>query len=154
MRHAQRGVSLFVSLVMLALLTLLGTATLNGSIAELRISGNSQQIVDSVQKADAGIDAVMSLVDTAFHPFNGTNNTTPFAGIPSADLPLKNIADVAPTIALSQSSAPCPRVVNASSVSQVSCEYYEVTSNYAPTSAGVSANLREGVRRQVIATQQ
>lgn len=153
MYHTQRGVSLFISLIMLALLTLLGTATLNGSMSELRIAGNSQQVVDAVQKADAGLEAVMSLVNTTYHPFNGVNNATPFASIPSADLPLKDVPDVAPTIALSQASVTCPRVVNASSVSQVSCEYYEITSAYAPISSGISANLREGVRRQVITTQ-
>lgn len=147
----QRGASLFVSLIILALLTMLGTTTLSSSMSELKIARNSQQTIDALQKTDAGIDATMSLINTANHPFNGVDNANPFANVASADNPLSNISDVTVAITLQQAAAPCPRIENASSANQISCEYYEIGSQYAPVGTGVTTALREGVRRQVIA---
>ena len=147
----QRGASLFVSLIILALLTILATTTLSGSMSELKIARNNQQTIDSLQKTDAGIDATMSLVNTDYHPFNGADNANPFANVASADNPLSNISDVTVAITLQQTAAPCPRIENASSANQIACEYYEIRSQYAPVNSGITTTLREGVRRQIIA---
>lgn len=146
----QKGSSLFVALIMLALLMILGTSTINSSMLELRAAGNTKVIVDGFQRADAGVSATMDLADTASNPFNSTSVGDPFANIAAADKPLKNVPHVAVSVALNQAAGTCARSASASSASQIACEYYEVTSQHA-AAAGGNATLRQGVSRQVIA---
>lgn len=146
----QRGSSLFVALIMLALLMILGTSTINDSMLELRAAGNTKVIVDGFQRADAGISATMDLSDTANNPFNSTSVGDPFANIAAADKPLANVPNVSVAVALNQTAGTCARAEAASSASQVACEYYEVTSQHS-AAAGGNATLRQGVSRQVIA---
>lgn len=149
-RGRQQGSSLFVALVMLALLMILGTSTINDSMLELRAAGNTKVIVDGFQRADAGISATMDLADTANNPFNSTSMGDPFANITAANKPLNNVPNVAVSVALNQTAGTCARAEAASSASQISCEYYEVTSQHS-AAAGGNTTLRQGVSRQVIA---
>lgn len=145
----QQGSSLFVALVMLALLMILGTSTINDSMLELRAAGNTKVIVDGFQRADAGISATMDLADTANNPFDSTSVGNPFANIATADNPLINVPYVSVAVALNQTARICARSQAAFSSSQVACEYYEVTSQHS-SAAGGNTTLRQGVSRQVI----
>lgn len=146
----QRGSSLFVALIMLALLMILGSSTINDSMLELRAAGNTKVIVDGFQRADAGISATMDLADTANNPFDSTSVGNPFANIPTEDNPLINVPNVSVAVALNKTASTCARAEAGFSSSQIACEYYEVTSQHS-AAAGGDATLRQGVSRQVIA---
>lgn len=148
----QRGATLFVSLIVLVLLTILGVTTLNSSIMGLRVAGNTQARMDALQKADAGISATMSLSNSPTdNPFNGTSSANPFAGISTALNPLKDIDNVTVSSQLIHAETACARSERGSSSSTLACEYYEVTSSYDVPTTGVAAEVRQGVQRQIIA---
>ncbi len=147
----QRGAVLFVSLIILALITMLGTQTLSTGMNELKLANNTDIMMESVQNADAGVGATMSLINTANDPFNGTDNNDPFANFSNADHPLKNLSNVAVATSLTRSAGVCSRKVNASSSNTVACEYYEVLSRDIQANTGVTTTVRQGVSREVIA---
>lgn len=59
--HQQRGVALFMALIMLVIITLLSISTMRSSIMELRIAGNYQQQATAVESAQSAIDASFDL---------------------------------------------------------------------------------------------
>ncbi len=149
----QNGSALFVSLIMLALLMILGASTLTTSMVDLKIASNTRQSMDSLQKADAGISGTVSLIGTADDPFDGTSNPNPFAGLANAVDPLQPIEnEVAVFTTLVSPEGPCARSTRGNSSGKVSCEYYQINSTHtALNNAGVSATILQGIRREIIA---
>ena len=149
-KKSQSGAVLFVSLIILALITILGVNTLSGGMTELKIAKNNDQIHESVQNADAGVGGAMSLVNTANDPFNGLSHVDAFEGVPPEDHPLKNLASVSVSSDFIRRAGVCSRSQSGFSNGKVECEYYEVVSQDAQANVGVVTTVRQGVRREVI----
>lgn len=150
----QNGAALLVSLIMLALLMFFGTSTLETNMIDLKIAGNTEYAMDSLQKADAGIHGTISLIGTANDPFVNSNDTAnPFSGIADANDPLQIIEnEVSVFTALIVSRQTCGYVRQASSNNTLECEFYEINSTHtAPNNAGVSRTVVQGIRREIIA---
>jgi len=150
-RKFQQGSSLFISLVILGLLSIIGATSLNSSMVELRAAGNVNKSMASFQKSDAGINATMSLVGSAQDPFGGNDVADPFAGFAADEHPLLYVSDVTVFTMIEQAESACTRNRNGSSASKIACEYYEVTSTHSTANSGVAATTRQGIRRQIIA---
>lgn len=148
--NSQKGAVLFVSLIILALITILGVSTLSGGMTELKIAKNNDQMLESVQNADAGVGGAMSLVNTANDPFDGVGHDDVFAGIADEDHPLKNVSTVAVSSDFVRRAGVCSRSQSGFSNGKVECEYYEVVSQDTQASVGVATTVRQGVRREVI----
>jgi len=151
LKKYQSGSSLFISLVILGLLSIIGATSLNSSMVELRAAGNVNKSMASFQKSDAGINAAMSLVGEAQDPFGGNDVADPFASFSEDDHPLRYVSDVAVSTTIEQAVSACTRNQSASSASKVACEYYEIESTHSTVNSGVSATTRQGIRRQIIA---
>ena len=149
-KKSQQGAVLFVSLIILALITMLGVSTLSGGMTELKIAKNNDQMHESVQNADAGVGGTMSLINTADDPFDGVSHADTFAGIAAEDHPLKNLATVAVSSVFVRRAGVCSRSQSGFSNGKVECEYYEVVSQDAQANVGVVTTVRQGVRREVI----
>ncbi|MCG5513286.1 pilus assembly PilX N-terminal domain-containing protein [Ectothiorhodospira shaposhnikovii] len=68
----QRGVALVVSLVLLAVATLVGVATLNGSFLQERLAGNERQAANAFMAAESGVSEVLAvLLDPGYTQWNG-----------------------------------------------------------------------------------
>jgi Tfp pilus assembly protein PilX len=151
LQKSQAGSALFVSLIILALLAILGTSTMTGSITGLRIANNTSQVVESFQNAEAGVNATMSLVGTTNDPFNGSDSSDPFSNISVSESPLYGIGDVSVSTALVEEAGTCARSQQGWSNNQINCEYYRVDSVHSASGTGVATSVHQGVRRQVIA---
>ena len=57
---AQRGASLFVSLILMTALTLVALGSLSTSLMELRMANNTEAGMSAFQQAQAGIDATLA----------------------------------------------------------------------------------------------
>jgi hypothetical protein len=68
-RSRQQGSVLFVSLIILLLLTIIGLSSMNNSVIELKIANNIQEKAIAYQAALAGLDSAMCLVDSDDDPF-------------------------------------------------------------------------------------
>jgi Tfp pilus assembly protein PilX len=68
-RLRQKGSVLFVSLMILLMLTVVGLSSMNNSIVELNIASNIQEKAIAYQASLAGLDSAMCLVNTADDPF-------------------------------------------------------------------------------------
>lgn len=150
MAPKQNGAVLFICLVILALLMILGTASITTGVIGLRVASNTSQSVEAVQKADAGVSAVMSLIDTADNPFKGASVADPFANFTSANHPLANVSDVSVATTLQVQDGTCSRSETASSDSKISCEYYTIDSVYSSVDMGATVIATQGVRREII----
>lgn len=148
-RHHQRGSTLFVTMIMLALLMLISTSSINGSMIELHAAGNISQMIAAFQGAEAGISATMDLATTTNNPFNGIGGD-PFAGFTAATHPLKNVPHVEVDVSLNFAAGTCARSEQASSASQIACEYYQVDSVH-ETAVHAATQLSQGVSREVVA---
>ena len=146
----QQGTVLFVSLIILALITILGVSTLSGGMTELKIAKNNDQMVESVQNADAGVGAAMSLVNTGVDPFNGASVANPFQSFSAADHPLKNLPNVDVSTNYTRAAGVCSRSEDGHSDGKIQCEYYEVVSQDAQANIGITTTVRQGVSREVI----
>ena len=93
------GFVLVTAMVMLVILTLLGTFALNTTIFELQISGNDRVAKQTFYKADGGIQAGIELLEQNISCPNGfsTANSS-IGGIDNIDLRLayhENMSDIA-----------------------------------------------------------
>lgn len=149
----ENGAVLLVSLIMLAILMVFGTSTLKTSMVDLKVAGNTQQSMDSLQKADAGVNATISLIGQAGNdPFeNGNDNPNPFSGLDDAVDPLQVIEnEVAVFTTLVTPKTECPRTFNASGSSVINCEFYQINSTHtAPNNVGISKTVIQGIRRKI-----
>ncbi|VAW88332.1 hypothetical protein MNBD_GAMMA16-680 [hydrothermal vent metagenome] len=151
LKKYHEGSSLFISLVILGLLSIIGATSLNSSMVELRAAGNVNKSMASFQKSDAGINAAMSLVGEAQDPFNSNDVADPFTSFSADDHPLRYVSDVSVSTTIQQAASACTRNKNGSSANKVACEYYEIQSTHNTVNSGVSATTRQGIRRQIIA---
>lgn len=150
LHQSQQGTVLFVSLIILALITMLGVSTLSGGMTELKIAKNNDQMVESVQNADAGVGATMSLINTVEDPFDGTDHANPFVNFSATDHPLKHLANVNVSTTFTRAAGVCSRSEDGNSDGKVQCEYYEVVSQDAQANLGITTTVIQGVSREVI----
>lgn len=73
--NRQRGATLVISLILLLVLTILGTSTMSTATMEMRMAANSQFMENAFQLAETGIE-------TTIQGFNSTGNF-PAPGIPN-----------------------------------------------------------------------
>lgn len=69
----QNGAALFVALVVLLAVTMLSMASLQTSLLELRMSGNTESTARSMHMSQAAIDVVLNDVETNFAVVGGLN---------------------------------------------------------------------------------
>ena len=85
----ESGAALVVALLMIVILSLIGIASSSNSTFEIRLSGNKRGATDAFYSADAGVKAVMGIIDN----FNTIQNPTPPAlatELVTEDITLKN----------------------------------------------------------------
>jgi len=77
-KKSERGVALIIALVMLVLLTILGTWVLNSASTDLHISGNYRNNQQAFYAGDAAINYMTNsnTLTTAYSHMTGTNNTS------------------------------------------------------------------------------
>lgn len=103
-RHAQRGISLLLGMIMLVLLTLLAISAFQASNVNLRIAGNMQVRQELQAAAQTAIESVLSspsfvntsiAVPSAAVSLNGANYTVDFTPAPSCtgivDIPTEDL---------------------------------------------------------------
>ena len=71
-RRNQQGVALMVSLLILIGVTVISLAAINASVLGLRMAGNQEGIINTVQTAQSAIDFLVS--DPSILPTNGPLN--------------------------------------------------------------------------------
>ncbi len=177
MNNKQTGSALVVTLVILIVLTLLGVSSLSTSVMQLTISGNIQESVASVQKAQSGIDALLSakpgssedaLQDRWF--INNTNCPLSLAPDPSdwcidglskfGSNPISTIEDDATLegeVTTMVRFPPENRQIECSScfsragssTDQVFFEIFEITSVHRLASTGAETRLKHGVSTNI-----
>lgn len=83
----EQGIAMVVVLVMLLLLTILGTTVFISSTTELRVSGNYRNDIETFYNADAAMEYAQTLNVIYTFLGTGTNNVwpTPGAGTASSD---------------------------------------------------------------------
>ena len=159
-RRRQRGVALSITLILLIVFTLLGVFVLSTSVLELRMSGNTQQSMNSFESAEAGVAAVLrtanSEPDPTRNPFNGQKvgdvNSTPLAGVETD--PLAGLSPgtvVTARTVLTEVQTPCPRAdaETASTADTVVCDYYRIEAT-AETAAQARSRIAQGAAREVL----
>ena len=147
----QRGAVLFVSLIILAVITILGVSTLSEGMNDIKIAKNNDQMIESVQNADAGVSGVMSLIDTTKDPFiNSASTADPFIDFTASDHPLKHVPSVTASSNFIRVEGTCGRNNAGFSTHIVECEYYEVVSQNAQPGLGITTTVRQGVQREII----
>lgn len=73
MKSKQNGAALFVSLMMLVILTLLGISAVNMSTINFRITGNRQASLENATRTQNAIEAVLSDINYFTTPANTQN---------------------------------------------------------------------------------
>ncbi len=162
------GFALIASLIILAMLALLGAASMTATNTEIQISASMEDVERSFQAAEAGISAAAMVVfsDTSQLAFVGDSKQIDFSSL-SPD-PLAHLHNDTPTsahndlprVAAILSGDPegkCDRSEWASSDDLIACGAFDVVSNHASGTAGAArgnatTTLRLGISRQIIAT--
>jgi hypothetical protein len=149
-RSSQRGVALAFALILMTVLTMIGLFAASTSSLELRMARNMQDSMDSFQAAEAGIQALVSLVRTGPNPFEGEDNDDPFDGVDPNPLAQLNdgAASVDVEVVLLLRDATCPRSIDGFSVDLVACDHYRVESLHDTPDA--RTQLNEGIAKPVI----
>lgn len=143
----EHGVVMFVSLLLLIILSIIGIAGMSTSIFDLRIAGNTQRLYDSFQSADAGLAAAMSDEDT----FDGSDKSDLFAGGDPGSTEDYIVAEVNVERVLPDVELSCPRSPDSSSVAFIGCEHYTVDSEHQDAVTGARTQVYQGVVREIIA---
>lgn len=129
-KQTQRGISLIISLMVLAVLTIAGVAVVGLSSVELRIAQNEKTSQIAFEAAESGLRRVVrspTLRQSDINPF--TNGTDPVADVVtrsfsntagewSADVEIKPLG----------ASLPCPIAPATTASSSTKCVFYEITS--------------------------
>lgn len=150
MHSRQDGAVLFICLIILALLMILGTASIATGVVGLRMASNTSQSIDALQKADAGVNAVMSLVGGDNDPFeSGASKADPFLNFTSSNHPLANINDLTVSTTLVAYDEDCDRIESGFTNDTIKCEYFTVTSSYSPVDMGATVIATQGIRREI-----
>jgi type IV pilus assembly protein PilX len=139
----QRGIVLFLSLVVLVIMTIIGIALAVNSTQSLRMSGAGSERIEAMSIANGGLEQVIAnnsgasfsnlLAVKTESAFNSTQVITP--------LPETGVRDVG-----------CQRTSNAMGVDLVSCRRSQITSTaqFGRDNLG-SLTVAAGVEQQVIA---
>jgi hypothetical protein len=157
-RTTQCGVALVLSLIVLAVLSVLGISAMRMSVGELQIAGDTENTNRSFQAAEAGITAGLDLIvnDPSNLSFTQGSNLIDFSAV--SPNPVAHLGDDAPAVTIRISGDPdgtCARSEDASSADLVGCGAFELSSTHAADSAtllkdGATTVLRKGVTQQVI----
>lgn len=131
----QRGVALVVALLFLLVVTIISVIAASNSQLGLKMAANMQDSYESFQAAEAGVVAVLALVDTANDPFDGDDTLDPFAALdPAVDHPLRHLKDgvdsVDVDVFITTEGTTCPRSTAPSSVGLFDCDYYRLESEH------------------------
>ena len=162
-----RGFALIASLVILAILALLGAASMTATHTEIRISSSMEDAARSFHASEAGVSAGAAAVfaDTQELDFVGdskqldftTASPNPLAHLRN-DMPTSAHNDL-PTVTAAVSGDPegnCARSEWASSDDLIDCAAFDLVSSHDSGSADsprgyVCTRLRLGISRQIIA---
>lgn len=107
--------------------------------------------MEGFQKSEAGVNAIMSLVNSADEPFKGIDNSAPFQNIAAANQPLREISGgtVQAKVKLVQDNTSCTRKNAGSSEDIIGCEYYEIESTHSEANTGIDTTVIQGVRKEI-----
>ena len=104
--YSQRGVVLIVSLVMLAVITILGAMVMNRSRLEWLMTSNARLQSDSTMRAEASLRVAENTISTTFNSygdfntFNWAANDEFYADDPGTPAPNPNALPTDPSIAV------------------------------------------------------
>ncbi|MEM1153013.1 MAG: PilX N-terminal domain-containing pilus assembly protein [Pseudomonadota bacterium] len=154
-KHSQQGVALAVALLFLLVVTVISVIAAGNSSLGLKMSDNLADSYASFQSAEAGIIAVLSLVDTANDPFDGRDTADPFSAFDPNEHPLSNLKDgplsVDADVILATAGTTCPLedASTASSVQLYDCEFYRINSEHeVPREARTQVEM--GVLKKIV----
>jgi len=138
-RSRQRGVVLFIGLIMLIVMTLLAVSGIRTSTTNLKVVGNMQAQAEAINAAQQAIDNVMASVNNFY---------TPIAGTFTVDVNNDGVPDYTVVV-------PAPNCLRMSAVEGYSAEfapfapketYWNVQATATDTRTGVSVTVSQGVR--------
>ncbi len=141
-----RGFALVTSLIILAMLALLGAAAMTATNTELRVAGDSEDRARSFEAAEAGLNAALTIVatDLARLPLSGGSLDIDFTSLGDQN-PLQHLlSDAAgagsnnsdndmPVVTATISGDPkgkCARSADASSDDLLGCSAFALTSTH------------------------
>lgn len=123
--RGQRGTALLVAMVLLLGVTLISLASVNGSMAELRMASNVEGNTNTFQTALAAIDFVIS--NTANLPTTGALGVSRAVTLSGAPFSVTGNDSITAEAARIEDCAPPPRATAASSLMGLSAFSYEVS---------------------------
>lgn len=139
LRAQQRGVVLFIGLIMLIVMTLLAVSGIRMSTTNLKVVGNMQAHAEAINAAQQAIDNIMASVNNFY---------TPTAANFNVDINNDGVADYTVTV-------PAPNCLRMAAVEGYSAEfapfapketYWNVQATATDTRTGVSVTVSQGVR--------
>jgi type II secretory pathway pseudopilin PulG len=160
------GFALITTLIVLALMSLLGVVSMNATKTELRMAANFEDESRSFQAAEAGLNAAaaLALSDGKTLVFVGNSTQIDFEGLDPN--PLAHLANGTPTalhndmptvtvIISGDPEGKCARSATASSDDLIGCGAFDLVSTHASANTtserlGASTTLRFGIARQII----
>lgn len=151
------GAALLISLVLLAVLSILGISAMQMSIRELKLASDMEDRDRSFHAAEAGINAAVTYLrtDSLALAFSGEQVSVNFKRMSPS--PLANLGDDLPVVTIEVAGdrdGTCARTGLASSDDLVGCGAFELTSTHAPVSVsvkgGATTTLAQGVSQEVI----
>lgn len=174
----QTGSVLFISLMMLLLLTIIGLAGMSNSLTELKISNNLKERSIAFQFAQSGIDATMCLSVTSDNPFDldlqltdisenpasqfvwdktyDNFNKDPFSGVTNTTCSVSGgivggipASDLLVALRQTAKKVQCPRERDGSSYGVIECNNYVIDSRYYFGGSGANVVTWAGASRQV-----
>jgi hypothetical protein len=121
----QRGTALLVAMVLLLGVTLISLASVNGSMAELRMASNVEGNTNTFQTGLGAIDFVIS--DTSHLPTTGPLGVPAPVTVSGSPFSVTGSDSITAAAARIEDCAPPPRATAASSLIGLSAFSYEVT---------------------------
>ncbi len=173
----QQGSVLFISLVILLLLTIIGLSAMNNSQTELKLASNKQERQLATEQSQSGVDTVICLsktennnpLDKTYSMINidgsspidlftwtygvyDTQNLNPFSPAPDPDTTCSvNQIDASIRVAIRRSpDGKSLRAENASSYDEINCQNYVADSRYQFANSNTSAATLAGICREKI----
>jgi Tfp pilus assembly protein PilX len=134
---SSRGAALITSLIILAVLALLGVSTMTATTTELQIANDMEAEARSFQAAEAGLTAAAHMVlDGVLSPDTdvGAIDFSSFTPNPLADMGSDLPVVTIPAAPVEDGG--CARSPNASSADQILCSSFVLVSTHRSASAG------------------
>jgi hypothetical protein len=151
----QRGVALVTALIFLLVVTLISVYAASTGTMEFKMAANMQDAYDSFQASEAGVAAVVALVNTGDDPFDRNDDPAPFAGITPSPLANLNVpGSVTAQVFITDVGRPCPRqdADEASSAGARSCDYYRIESEH-DVASRARTKVHQGLVKTLIGTE-